>query len=290
MTPKTGSELAMSLIQSRNPVLARAGAQSLFGGKDEKPFQVGKYLVDRNGKLIFSPPSEQSDEWEELPGRTPGGQMLQRNRRTGEIKAVGSGPPQPNQVVVQQAAVGQARDRVSENVLRLRDAYQELEDSGGSVKAGGNVVDNTTNLLMNTTPGQMAGRALGTRAQVARDKVASLRPALISEIRQATGMSARAMDSNIELQFYLKMATDTGVDPEVNFAALEYIDKNFGAKGEPLGIGVTSTPSGRQKLRQLAPQTNPIAPQGGLKRGDRRGEYLYLGGNPNDPNSWAKTP
>jgi hypothetical protein len=86
------------------------------------------------------------------------------------------------------------------------------------------------------------------------------------------------------------MATDTGVDPEVNFAALEYIDKNFGAKGEPLGIGVTSTPSGRQKLRQLAPQTNPIAPQGGLKRGDRRGEYLYLGGNPNDPNSWAKTP
>jgi hypothetical protein len=215
--------------------------------------------------------------------------MLQRNKRTGEIRAVGSGPPQPNSVVIQQQGKEEARGRISGLVSTLQSYYDDLEEAGGAVKAGQPPLENAANIAMNTTPGQYLGRALGTKSQIARDGIAAMRPALINEIRNATGMSARAMDSNVELQFNIKMATDPGVDPSVNRAALERIDKAYG-----LGWGVNSTPEGRNKLNSIGRKSNstvnPIAPQGGLTRGQVVNGYTYLGGNPNDPNSWAKTP
>jgi hypothetical protein len=295
--PLTAREQAMKFMQTGNPMLARVGLQAMMQPQKATPdFMVVGNSVFRPSTGEFLTPSQSSNTAEEkdtflrrmeaagISRDSAEGQRMLRDWLTKESTA-----PSSEKLSIEIQGQEKSKGRVSENVLRLRDAYTELESAGGSVKTGGNVVDNTRNILMNTLPGQYVGRALGTEAQRARDKIAALRPALINEIRSATGMSARAMDSNVELQFYIKMATDTGVDPEVNFAALDYLDKTYG-----LGINVNATDTGRQKLnsaKQSSPKpANPIAGQRGLKPGFRDGDYIYLGGDPNNPNSWAKTP
>jgi hypothetical protein len=56
-----------------------------------------------------------------------------------------------------------------------------------------------------------------------------MKPSIINSIRDSTGMSARAMDSDNELKFYLKMVSDEKLSFESNLAALKILDKRFGS-------------------------------------------------------------
>lgn len=287
--PRNQTELAYRMLMSKNKAAQKEGVKRLLG-ENGKPIVAGNVVLSADGtRILYEPPKDGGDQWERLDSTTPGGQLMQRNKRTGEIRPIGSGPPQPSAVSVQLEGRDNARKNVSGLVSTLQQYYDDLDAAGGAVKAGQSPVENAINLGMNSPPGQYLGRALGTQAQIARDGIAAMRPALINEIRQATGMSARAMDSNVELQFNIKMATDPGVDPSVNRAALERIDKAHG-----LGWGISSTPEGRNKLNNITKKnfsgSNPLSEQGGLKRGQKVGDYVYLGGDPNNPSSWAKTP
>ena len=58
--------------------------------------------------------------------------------------------------------------------------------------------------------GQMAGRAFGTKEQVERDVINSARQRLVASIKNATGMSSKSLDSNMELQTMLRSISDPG--------------------------------------------------------------------------------
>jgi hypothetical protein len=175
------------------------------------------------------------------------GPVLEGGRRAAELAA--------NRADLQ-VTKGEGKQRVSENLLKIQDAYEELAAAGGAIKTGAPPLSNIINRAMSTDVGQVVGQSIGTKAQEARNKINNLRPVLIQEIRQATGMSARAMDSNVELKFYLQAATDPTKDIDSNLAAIEYLDKTYG-----LGIGVKGTPEAGARLSnqfsgQVAPPVN----------------------------------
>jgi hypothetical protein len=52
---------------------------------------------------------------------------------------------------------------------------------------------------------------------------------LLQAIMKATGMSAKQMDSNVELKLYLATATDPTLDVAANRRALDKIEELFGS-------------------------------------------------------------
>jgi hypothetical protein len=245
---------------------------------------VGNAIYDEaTGQWEMPPKPEATPEWEPFnpPFKMPRAQPLQRNVKTGEIKPIGPGefPPMqfPFQLAAQQQAKGDARERVSANLMALKDAYEELQAVGGAIKTGGPLTENVANRAMSSGIGQEVGRAIGTQSQAARDRINNLRPLLIQEIRQATQMGAKGLDSNAELQFYLQAATDPSRDIDTNMAAIETLDKAYG-----LGLGITAKRESRIKIRDEFSGASKAGP----KPGTVVDGYRFKGGDPKNQSNW----
>jgi len=86
------------------------------------------------------------------------------------------------------------------------------------------------------------GRAVGSKEQGIRDTIEQIRPSLIQAIKNATGMTAQEMNSNVELQIQLKAATDPALQIESNIAALNNISSLYGLGKEYSIPGVGGAP------------------------------------------------
>lgn len=137
------------------------------------------------------------------------------------------------------------KETVSKVLEELKGAFGQLSQKGAAIDTTKGTLSNIQNRIAASAPGQMVTGALGTEEQSIRNTIAMTRPLLIQAIRQATGMSAKAMDSNAELQFYLQAATDPTKDLQANMKAIEALDRAFG-----LGLGV----GGQEQAR---PAQNP---------------------------------
>ena len=89
--------------------------------------------------------------------------------------------------------------------------------------------------LSSTGAGQQAGKLFGTENQSARNTIVQSRPLLLAAIKNATGMSAKQMDSNVELKMYLAAATDPSLDYEANMKALNQLEDLYGINGGASG-------------------------------------------------------
>lgn len=105
--------------------------------------------------------------------------------------------------------------------------YQKLQQMKGTVSTSNTMGQNLGAYAKNTTLGQGVQKLIGTEEQSVRNEINMSIPALINDIRSSTGMSAKAMDSNTELQFYLQMATNPQVDVQANMHALNVIKKKY---------------------------------------------------------------
>lgn len=123
---------------------------------------------------------------------------------------------------------GTGRESVTGLVTGLRSYYDTLNKGSGivSTKEGG--LSNVVSRIQSSGAGQFVGGAVGTENQQMRDQIKQQRPLLLNAIRQATGMSAKAMDSNVELQMYLQAATDPTIGYEANMSALDKIEELYG--------------------------------------------------------------
>lgn len=123
---------------------------------------------------------------------------------------------------------GTGKGAVSSLVSDMGRLYDELDKGGGIVDTRSSGASNLINKLQSSDVGQYVGGALGTENQQNRDTIKSYRTQLVNAIRQATGMSAKAMDSNTELKLYLESATDPSKGLQANKAALAKIDELYG--------------------------------------------------------------
>jgi hypothetical protein len=125
----------------------------------------------------------------------------------------------------QQAQDG--KDSLSGIVDDLRANYDSLEKTGDITSTKNNPLANAAAFAKATFPGQLAGKIVGSSAQSERNKIMQARPALINAIKNATGMSAQQMNSNVELKLMLDSATDPTLDLEANRAALDRIERDY---------------------------------------------------------------
>ena len=110
----------------------------------------------------------------------------------------------------------------------LNRQYQGLVNEGGITDTSKGTLANLKASASSNVAGQMVGGAIGSKAQQFRDSVAQTRPLLLNAIKNASGMSAQQLNSNVELQTYLKAATDTGLSIQANVEAMNNISKLFG--------------------------------------------------------------
>lgn len=124
--------------------------------------------------------------------------------------------------------LGKGQSQVSKMIGGISSYYDELQQKGAAVSVANTPGENIERSVRGSGVGQFFGKMAGTEEQSVRNKINQAIPGLISAIRQATGMSAKAMDSNAELQFYLQQATNPVLDIEANKAALARIEQLYG--------------------------------------------------------------
>lgn len=122
----------------------------------------------------------------------------------------------------------EAKKQLSDVVGQLKSSYDTLFEGGGitSTEIGGR--ENIGATMGRSAVGQFIGGAVGTKNQEQRQIIEQTRPLLLNLIKEATGMSASQMNSNAEMQMYLKAATDPKLSYEANVTALRNLDKTFG--------------------------------------------------------------
>jgi hypothetical protein len=135
-----------------------------------------------------------------------------------------------------ESPVQKARARVATTLYNMANDYLALAELGATVEAGASPGENLTAFLSNTSVGQTLAKVRGTEAQSRRNNIEQSRRGLINGIRQATGMSARGMDSNFELKFWMEATSNPANDLMSNLVALEVLDSTFG-----VGQGLANT-------------------------------------------------
>lgn len=162
-------------------------------------------------------------------------------------KKIGAGEITP----VQNLTKG--RGQVTQMIQNIGTAYDRLNQAGGAVNPNNPALYNLGARAANSGLGQMMGQAFGTQNQSIRNQIEQARPLLINAIRQATGMSAKAMDSNAELQFYLKAATDPTLDVKSNMVALQNLERLYGLSSANMSGSIPTPPTPDQINQQMPP-------------------------------------
>lgn len=124
-----------------------------------------------------------------------------------------------------------AKATMSQTLETLMGNYLELDKEHAITSTENPVMTNIGAWAGATPAGQTIQSALGTKAQSLRQKIQTMRPGLVNTIRAATGLSAKAMDSNVELQLQLQQATDASYGLEANLAAIDNLDRQYGLGG-----------------------------------------------------------
>jgi hypothetical protein len=115
----------------------------------------------------------------------------------------------------------QGKTQLADDLDNLRASFQTLDEMRAIPSTERGVLSNLSSATAASGVGQMLGRATGTEAQVERDVINSARSRLVNSIKNATGMSAQQLNSNVELQTMLKSISDPGQSVE---AAMRIID------------------------------------------------------------------
>jgi hypothetical protein len=165
--------------------------------------------------------------------------MGYRMTKDGGLEAIPGGPADQK---AQTVNIG--RETVDTLVTGLQDKYNLLKNSGGITSTSQSGLSNVPAYLASTSLGQTLGKTFATENQSARNTISQSRPLLLQAIAKATGMSSKQMDSNTELQMYLKAATDPSLDYEANTYALNQLQTLYGLGGNaPVVSGGSNLPS-----------------------------------------------
>lgn len=122
----------------------------------------------------------------------------------------------------------QAKEGVDGTLSRILAQYDILAKEKGIVSAKNTAAQNI-GARLSTQFGPTVGRSVGTKSQTARDTIANLRQALLADIKAATGMSSKAIDSNVELKSFLDSLGDPDQSIETIKNTLAELSIKYGA-------------------------------------------------------------
>jgi hypothetical protein len=144
----------------------------------------------------------------------------------GSVGVIGVAGKEPS-AALRVNKVEQGKTQLADDLDNLRSAFQTLDQMRAIPSTERNVLSNLGSATAASGVGQMLGRATGTEAQVERDVINSARMRLVNSIKNATGMSAQQLNSNVELQTMLKSISDPGQSVEAAMRIIDDIDNAY---------------------------------------------------------------
>jgi hypothetical protein len=129
------------------------------------------------------------------------------------------------------AQVAEGKETLGDILSTAQTLVKDLKDTGGMSSTSAGALSNLITSAQTGTSGQFLGGVFGTEAQSKRDQLKSVRLQLLNAIKQATGMSAQQLNSNVELQTYLKSLGSEGMTAEANLAIIDNLSKTYLGKG-----------------------------------------------------------
>jgi len=141
----------------------------------------------------------------------------------------------------------------------LRAAYQDLDQRRAVPSEQRSVLSNLTSYIASTGVGQVAGRMAGTPEQTQRDVIQSARNQILNAVKNATGMSAQQLNSNVEFKSWVESLTDPTKSYQANTAILDNLERFVASGGKysakKSGGAVTPAPAGQAPAgrREIAP-------------------------------------
>lgn len=148
----------------------------------------------------------------------------------GDVGVLGISGKEPT-AATQANTKAEGKATVNDVVSTLRGHYDSLEKGGGIVDDTKGAVSNATARLQSSAAGQFLGGVVGTKNQTARDGIAMTRPLLLAAVKNATGLTAKQLDSNADVKLWLTAATDPTKGVQANRSALNNILKYYGLEG-----------------------------------------------------------
>jgi hypothetical protein len=157
----------------------------------------------------------------------------------GSPGVLGVGGKEPGAAVRENKAEA-GKTQLADDLDNLRASFTRLDEMRAIPSTARNPLSNIASATAATGIGQTAGRFVGTEAQVEREVINSARTRLVNSIKNATGMSAQQLNSNVELQTMLKSISDPGQPIE---AALRIIDDIDNAYVKGAGMSKKKSPA-----------------------------------------------
>jgi hypothetical protein len=164
--------------------------------------------------------------------------MAQNKQELAQLTASLKGPS-PAVLKAQEKAeqVAEGKETLGDILSTAQTLVKDLKNTGGMSSTSAGALSNLITSTQTGTAGQFLGGVFGTEAQSKRDQLKSVRLQLLNAIKQATGMSAQQLNSNVELQTYLKSLGSEGMTAEANLAIIDNLSKTY------LGKGMMGAPS-----------------------------------------------
>jgi hypothetical protein len=128
---------------------------------------------------------------------------------------------------LRQNKVETGKTQLADDLSNLRASFVALDAMKAIPSTQRNMLSNITSGISASGIGQKTGQLLGTEAQVERDVINSARSRLVNSIKNATGMSAQQLNSNVELQTMLKSISDPGHSIQSALRIIDDIEKAY---------------------------------------------------------------
>jgi hypothetical protein len=224
---------------------------------DFTPASVQKFALSRNyGDLVLkpviaAPRPEPAPSITNIVDPTNPNQMIAidakryRGGGVGSPGVIGVGGKEPG-AALRVNKVEAGKTQLADDLDNLRSSFRELDRLRAIPSTERNVASNLMSAAQATGVGQALGRAGGTKEQVERDVINSARQRLVASIKNATGMSSKSLDSNMELQTMLRSISDPGQSVEAALRIIQDIEDAYvTGDGTPPKPGVpTPKPAG----------------------------------------------
>jgi len=262
----TVSQLLALPVPERVRILSQAGATA----GELRPISVGNSLMTPQGQVLataprqsqlLTPEEEAQKARVAAAGRAPAqpvaptitqivdpsnpNQMITVDARryagggVGSPGVLGVGGKEPGAAIRENKAEA-GKSQLADDLDNLRSSFATLDKMRAIPSTDRNALSNIASATAATGLGQAAGRFVGTEAQVEREVINSARTRLINSIKNATGMSAQQLNSNVELQTMLKSISDPAQPIQ---AALRIIDDIENAYVKGAGMPKKNAPA-----------------------------------------------
>ena len=226
-------------------------AKTLDGGNFKGSYQDFVTARAAAGRAPAAPRAEPAPSITNIVDPTNPSQMIAIDARryqgggVGSPGVIGASGKEPGAAVrTNKAEAG--KTQLADDLENLRASFETLDKLRAIPSTERGALSNVTSGIASTAIGQRTGQFFATEAQVERDVINSARSRLVNSIKNATGMSAQQLNSNVELQTMLKSISDPGQSYQSAIRIIEDIENAY-VKGDgkmPKPGALTPKPSG----------------------------------------------